>query len=154
MKHWTLYNFIVANTIYWIGNIILWYPWSINERLGIMLMLTVMPFLWGYGIYHCIIRYKGKRIVTGSVFTALILIATAVILDFIFFGLIRGTFTDLYKPTTFYGYAFLVTLPIIEAFVLKKLIIKNKRRVKYIDFLQWGTVGLASLAIQIVLINL
>jgi len=152
MKKWILYNLIVAFTIYWTGNIILWYPWSTNESLGITLMLTLMPLLWGYGIYQCLIRYKGKNIIIGSVFTALIMLVSSVILDYIFFGLIRGVFYDLYKPTTFYGYGFLVTLPFIEFLILKKMILKNKRSIVFKDFVLWGTVGLTSLVIQIILL--
>lgn len=52
---WLLYNLTVAFSLYWSGNLLLWFPWSINANLGIGLMLTIIPLLWGIGIYYCLI---------------------------------------------------------------------------------------------------
>ncbi len=61
-----------------------------------------MPLLWGIGIYHCLIRYKGQNILTGVIINAIIILIIAIVADYIFFGLIRGAMDDLYQPTTFY----------------------------------------------------
>ena len=154
MTKWIFYSITVVFAIYWVGNLILWYPWSINPNLGIVLMLTLMPIIWGVGIYLCLIRYNGKNLFTGGFITSLIMLTCAVVMDYVFFGLIRGAFNDLYKPTTFYGYGFLLLLPFIELLILKKVIIKKRRTIITEDFITTGAIGLACLVIQIVLIRL
>jgi len=151
-SRWVLYNIAVCFAIYWTGNIILWYPWSVNANLGIAMMLTIMPLFWGLGIYLCLIHYNGKTILLGSALTALTMLISSVILDYIFFGLIRGAWNDLYKPTTFYGYAFLTLLPFIELFLFKKIILKKKRDILAKDFVPIVIAGLTSLIIQIIIV--
>jgi len=155
MGKWLLYNFAVAFAIYWTGNIILWFPWSISTNLGIAMMLSVMPLLWAFGMYLCLIRYNGKNLLTGCALTALIMVISSVILDFVFFGLIREAWNDLYKPTTFYGYGFLAVLPFIEFFLLRKVILRKKRNILAKDFIPLGIVSLVGIIIQtIILVNL
>lgn len=155
MKKWILYNLTVGFALYWTGNIILWYPWSVNANLGIAMMLTIMPLFWGLGIYQCLIRYSGKNIVVAGIFTALTMLVSSIILDYIFFGLIRGAWNDLYKPTTFYGYGFLVLLPFIDLLLFKKNILRKRRNILVKDFIFLGIVGCTSLIIQlIILMNL
>ena len=151
---WLLLNLTVSFSFYWIGNLILWFPWSINPNLGITLMLTVAPLLWGVGIYYCLIRYTGEKLIKGAIINSLILLINAVIEDYIFFGLIRKTMHDLYQPTTFYGYAFLMTIPFIEITILRNLIIKKKRKIKIADFILFGTLGTICLLSLIVIIKL
>jgi len=155
MKKWLLYSLAVVFTLYWTGNIILWYPWSISANIGIAMMLSIMPLLWGFGIYICLIHYNGKDLLMGCALTALIMVVGSVILDYIFFGLIRGAWNDLYKPTTFYGYGFLVILPFIELFLFRKIILRKKRNILAKDFIPLGIVSLISVIIQtIIVINL
>jgi hypothetical protein len=151
---WLLYNLTVAFSIYWAGNLILWFPWSINANLGIGLMLTIMPLLWGIGIFHCLIRYKGQKILTGVIINSIIVLIIAIVADYIFFGLIRGALEDLYKPTTFYGYGFLATMPFLELLFLKKIIIRKRRSITANDFITVGVIGLSSLLILIAIITL
>ena len=151
---WLLLNLTVSFSFYWIGNLILWFPWSINPNLGIILMLTVAPLLWGIGIYYCLIRYHGDKLIKGAIINSLILLINAVIEDYIFFGLIRKATHDLYQPTTFYGYAFLMTIPFIEIIIFKNLIIRQKRQIKANDFSLFGILGAVCLVILIVIIRL
>ncbi|OQY76058.1 MAG: hypothetical protein B6D44_00245 [Ignavibacteriales bacterium UTCHB2] len=148
MKKWLLYNLTICFALYWTGNIILWYPWSLNAKLGIAMMLTIMPLLWGFGIYMCLIRYNGRNILVGSALTSSIMLINAVIFDFIFFGLIRGAFNDLYKPATFYGYAFIVLLPFIVLLFFRKRILRKKQNISIKDFVISGIIALTSLIIQ------
>jgi hypothetical protein len=150
---WLLYNLTVAFSIYWAGNLILWFPWSINANLGIGLMLTMMPLLWGIGIYNCLIRYKGQKILTGVILNSIITLMIAVVADYLFFGLIRGAMDDLYQPTTFYGYGFLVAMPFFELLFFRKLIIKKKRQIKANDFILIGMLGAICLLTLIVIIK-
>ena len=151
---WLLLNLTVSFSFYWIGNLILWFPWSINPNLGITLMLTVAPLLWGVGIYYCLIRYPGDKLIKGAIINSLILLINAVIEDYIFFGLIRKATHDLYQPTTFYGYAFLMTIPFIEIIIFKNQIIKQKRQIKANDFSLFGILGAVCLVILIIIIRL
>jgi hypothetical protein len=153
MKIWILYTLTVAFALYWVGNLILWFPWSINENLGIGLMFTIMPLLWGVGIYLCLIHYNGRNILIGSVLTTLIMVMSSVISDYIFFGLIRGAWNDLYKPTTFYGYVFLALIPFIERLSFQKLINIKKRQIRTNDFFLIGILGTVCFLTIIVIIK-
>jgi hypothetical protein len=150
---WILYNLTVVFALYWAGNLLLWFPWSINANLGIGLMLTIMPLLWGFGIYHCLIRYKGEKVLTGGIINSIIMLVVAVVSDYIFFGLIRGAMDDLYQPATFYGYGFLTIMPFLELLFLKKLIIKKRRQLTARSFISFGAIGLFSLLILIAVIK-
>ena len=150
---WLLCNLTVAFSIYWAGNLMLWFPWSINANLGIGLMLTLMPLLWGIGIYNCLIRYKGQKILTGVILNSIITLIIAVVADYLFFGLIRGAMDDLYQPTTFYGYGFLVAIPFLELLFFRKLILKKKRQIKTNDFILIGMLGVICLLTLIVIIK-
>lgn len=152
MRKWLFYNLTVGFALYWTGNIILWYPWRINANLGITMMLTIMPLFWGWGIYLCLIRYKGKNILAGSALIALSMLISSVIMDYIFFGLIRRTMNDLYKPTTFYGYGFLAMLPFIELLLFRKPLLRKKRNILVRDFVPIGIIGLTSFIIQIIIV--
>ena len=151
---WVLLNLTISFSFYWIGNLVLWFPWSINPNLGITLMLTVAPLLWGIGIYYCLIRYPGDKLIKGAIINSFILLIHAVIEDYLFFGLIRKTMHDLYQPTTFYGYAFLMTIPFIEIIIFKNQINKQKRQIKANDFSLFGILGAVCLVILIVIIRL
>ena len=150
---WLLFNITVVFAIYWAGNLLLWFPWSIDANLGIGLMLTIMPLLWGFGIYHCLIRYKGEKVLTGVIINSIIMLVIAVVSDYIFFGLIRGAMDDLYQPTTFYGYVFLTIMPFLELLFFKKLIIKKKCLLTAKSFISFGAIGLLSLLILIAIIK-
>ena len=150
---WLLYNLTVAFSLYWVGNLVLWFPWSINPNLGIGLMLTVMPLLWGVGIYYCLIKYNGKKILTGVIINSIIILVNAIIADYIFFGLIRGAVDDLYQPTTFYGYGFLIVMPYLELLIFKKLIIRKRCPIMANDFISVGAAGLICLIILLAIIK-
>ena len=150
---WLLYNLTVAFSIYWAGNLILWFPWSMNANLGIGLMLPIMPLLWGTGIYHCLIRYNGQKLLTGVIINSITLLNIAIVADYLFFGLIRGAMDDLYQPTTFYGYGFLIAMPFLELLFFKKIIIRKRCSVTANDFISAGTMGFISLLILIAIIK-
>ena len=112
-----------------------------------------MPLLWGIGIYYCLIRYKGEKVLTGVIINSIIMLVSAVVSDFIFFGLIRGAICDLYQPTTFYGYGFLIIIPFLELLFFKKLIIKKKCPLTANCFISFGAIGLFSLLILMAIIK-
>ena len=69
-------------------------------------------------------------------------ILLAVIMDYIFFGIIRNAMEQLYHPTTFYGYGFLICLPFIAVLGFRKRIERNKKEIHKSDFIKAGTIGL------------
>jgi hypothetical protein len=150
---WLLFNLTVAQTLYWSGNLFLWFPWSINANLGIGLMFTIMPLMWGIGIYNCLIRYKGEKVLTGAIINSIIILVSAVVSDYLFFGLIRVAMVDLYQPSTFYGYGFLIIMPFLELLFFKKIIIKKRRPLTAENFITCGLIGLFSLLILIAVIK-
>jgi hypothetical protein len=44
-------------------------------------MLTIMPFLWGIGIYYCLIRYKGEKVFSGVIIISMIMQVSAIVSD-------------------------------------------------------------------------
>jgi hypothetical protein len=152
-KKWLLYNLTVAYSLYWAGNLLLWFPWSINANFGIALMLIGMPLLWGIGIYNCLIRYKGQNILKGVIVNSIVMLVCAVVSDYVFFGLIREAADDLYKPTTFYGYGILVAMPFIELLLFRKSIITKKSQIKTKDLILIGLSGAICLLALIVIIK-
>ncbi|WP_319592521.1 hypothetical protein [uncultured Draconibacterium sp.] len=142
MKAWILYNIIVGFAVYWMSNLILWFPWSINPVLGMTLMLTVSPIIWLISTFSCIRTFPKKNILIGAVYNSLIFLVIAVVMDYVFFGLIRNAMEQLYHPTTFYGYGFVASIPFIAAFGLRKKIEERKGDVRQSDFVKAGTTGL------------
>ncbi len=147
MKKWVLYCLIVAFAVYWASNLILWFPWSINPKLGMTLMLTVGTALWTIATYNCLIRYPGKSRFVGASISGFVLLLSAVIMDYVFFGLIRNAIKELYHPTTFYGYAFVACLPFIMILTFRKIIEQNSRELEKKDLLKIGFAGLICFAL-------
>ena len=82
----------------------------------------------------------------GAGYTALIFSFVAVVLDYVFYGIIRGAIAQLYHATTLYGYAFLFVLPFIEIQVFKKRL-KPHVDLNNHDFVKYALGGLVSLAV-------
>jgi hypothetical protein len=90
------------------------------------MFIAITP-IWIYAIYKCLIRYRGRKFIHGAIYTSLIFSSVAIVLDYIFYGVIRDAMSELYHPTTLYGYAFLIVLPFIEFQILKKRPVKKNR---------------------------
>lgn len=119
MKKWILYVLLLGFAAYWASNLILWFPWSYSAALGITLMLTVTPLLWAYTAYRSLVTYPGKSPVQSISIVIAIFLLVAIIFDYVLFAIIRGALEQLYQPTTFYGYGFLVFWPILVLFVFR-----------------------------------
>lgn len=124
INKWIVYTLTLGFAAYWASNLILWFPWSYSAILGITLMLTLVPFLWAYVTFLALKTYPEESLLKGSSIIAVIFLLIAVIMDYIFFGLIRNAMEDLYHPTTFYGYGFLIIWPFLLALIFKKKIIR------------------------------
>jgi hypothetical protein len=147
IKKWVLYNVVVCFAVYWLSNLILWYPWSINERLGQILMLTVNPLLWGFASYSCIRKHPGISLFKAVLLNSLIFISEAIISDLILFAGIQKATDKLMQPTTFYGWVFVATVPFIIYLLFKNRIRKNKATLVSQNFKIPLSVGLFSFAI-------
>ena len=143
---WILYNVVICFAVYWLSNLILWYPWSVNETLGQILMLTINPLLWGFASYSCITRYPKSGIMNGVLLNSIIFIIEAIVSDLIFFVVIRDAKDKLMHVTTFYAWGFVACLPFLIYFLFIKLIIRNKKQLKISDFWKPLFIGLISFA--------
>ena len=154
MKKWISYVIILGFSTYWASNLILWFPWSYSSTLGITLMLTVAPLLWAYVTYLALKTYPKVELVKGSFIIALVFLLLAVIMDYIFFGHIRNAMEELYHPTTFYGYGFLIVWPLILALIFKKRIAKRKKLTTNSDLIKAGISGLICFGVLTLIIIL
>lgn len=151
-RQWTIFTFLAAFSIYWTVNLILWFPWSISAVLGMTLMLTIAPLIWAVSIFYCLKKYQWQNLINGAILTSIIYISTAVIADYIFFGLIRNALKELYHPTTFYGYLFLICLPFILIFLFPKQLSK-KNKIAGQDFIKYSLLGIFSVTALILIIK-
>lgn len=153
MKKWFLYLLILGFAAYWASNLILWFPWSYSAALGMTLMLTVTPVLWAYITFMALKTYPKEELLKSSLIIAFVFLFLAALMDYIFFGLIRNAMEDLYHPTTFYGYAFLVCWPLILAFILKKKIQTRKKKLSNVNMLKAGLIGIGCfLALTLIIV--
>lgn len=154
MNKWFFYNLTIGFAVYWMSNLILWFPWSINPMLGMTLMLTVSPIIWIISTFLCIRTFPKKNIIIGAFYNSLIFLVWAAVMDYVFFGLIRNAMEQLYHPTTFYGYGFVASMPFIVALGFRKIIEKKKRDVCQSDFIKAGIIGLVCFSLLTLIIIL
>lgn len=153
MKKWVLYIAVLGFSSYWASNLLLWFPWSYSAMLGMTLMLTVAPLIWAYATFLGLKSYPGPQLLKPALLIALVFLLLSAVMDYIFFGLIRNAMDELYHPTTFYGYGFLLVWPILLAFLLKrKLSVKTHLSPKH--FLQAGIAGMACFFVLVLIIIL
>ena len=149
---WILYNIVICLAVYWLSNLILWYPWSVNETLGQILMLTINPLLWGFASYSCIIRYPKSSIINGVLLNSIVFIIEAIASDLIFFVVIRNAKDKLMHVTTFYAWCFVACLPFLIYFLFRRLIVRNKKLLDISDFWKPLFIGLISFVVVTIII--
>ena len=154
MKHWLIYTLSLGFAAYWASNLLLWFPWSYSTTLGITLMLTLAPFIWAYSTYLALKTYPQKNLIKAALLISLFFIPLAVGMDYVFFGLIRNAMEQLYHPTTFYGYGFLLFLPVVLALILKYRRVQIGYEIKKTAILRALLSGMACLGILGVVILL
>ena len=146
ISKWALYNVVVCFAVYWLSNLVLWYPWSINERLGQILMLTINPLLWGFASYSCIVRYPKNSVARGVFLNGFIFLVEAIVSDLIFFVIIRNAADKLMHITTLYAWGFVLFLPFIVYYLFGKLIVTGKKELTTSSFGKPLKIGLFSFA--------
>lgn len=144
---WILYNVVVCFAVYWLSNLVLWYPWSINQTLGQILMLTINPLLWGFASYSCIIRYPKPGVINGALLNSLIFVIEAIVSDLIFFVAIRNAADKLMHITTLYAWGFVMFAPFVMYLLFPKLITRYRKQLAISDFWKPISIGLISFAI-------
>ena len=154
MLRWSIYVVILGFAVYWASNLLLWFPWSYSAVLGMTLMLTVAPILWAYVTFLCLRSYPGRNRLGGAAKVAVILAMLAVGMDYVFFGLIRNAMEQLYHPTTFYGYGFLISLPFLVGLLFKNRIHRNKRAPSNNDLAIAGISGMICFGVLTLIIVL
>lgn len=142
MYKWILYTLTLGIAAYWASNLLLWFPWSYSITLGMTLMLTLTPILWAYLTFLALRTYPKAELMKGALRIALIFLLLAVLMDYVFFGLVRNAMEQLYHPTTFYGYGFLLVWPFILALMFKKKISGLRKGVTNSALIKAGTIGL------------
>ncbi|MGI9530544.1 hypothetical protein [Lutimonas sp.] len=152
MKKWIFFTSVLGFSAYWASNLLLWFPWSYSPSLGITLMLTLTPVLWAYVTYLALVTYPKMKIMRGAVLIGLIFLILAAGMDYVFFGLIRNAMEDLYHPTTFYGYGFLVFWPFILALMFKHRIAAEKKETSNKVIFNAGISGLICFGILTLII--
>jgi hypothetical protein len=156
ISQWLLYNIVVCFAVYWLSNLVLWYPWSLNETLGQVLMLTINPLLWGYASYSCIVRFPDTISLKAAVANSILFTLEAIASDLIFFVAIRNAKDKLMHITTLYAWAFVLTLPFIVYFLFRKQILRNQKKLLISDFWKPLIIGILSfiLITGIILLNI
>ena len=147
ISQWLLYNIVVCFAVYWLSNLVLWYPWSLNETLGQVLMLTINPLLWGYASYSCIIRFPDTVSIKAAVANSILFTVEAIASDLIFFVAIRNAADKMAHITTLYAWAFVMFLPLIVYLLFRQLIKSNKKQLALTNFWKPLYIGVISFAI-------
>ena len=149
---WLVYISLVTFATYWLSNLLLWYPWSYDTTLGMTLMLSVMPLIWIYAVFHCLKRFPKPRLIYAAIYTSTVFTLMATLLDFVFFGIIRNAMSELYHATTLYGYAFLIALPFAESYFFKRRLVERSR-MKSHEFRWVGFTGLICFMLVAIIIS-
>ncbi len=151
---WILYTVMLGFAVYWASNLILWFPWSYSVGLGMTLMLTASPFLWGYAVFLSLRTFPDKFLMKGALWVSVIFLFMAVVMDYVFFGLIRNAMEQLYHPTTFYGYGFVAVIPFVMVFLGGNKMERMKKPVGRGGFIKAGVCGMICFGVMIMIILL
>lgn len=149
---WAWLAVATAFALYWGSNVILWYPWSISETLGIAMMLTLSPVMWAAGIAWVLLRWPADLWV-GAAVTAAVMLIVSIVSDLTFFGLVRGAVDELLRPTTYAGYGWVAALPFLVLAVARRRIARRKRPASIRDILLAVGLGLAALSTIVAIIT-
>ena len=119
---------LVENLIYWLTGSIVWIPWVYAEWLGILAMITFVPFTIIIATLYCLhkvpIKFWKKEIwlIIGT------FILTCAVIDLFFWVLWRGhKILEWYLPTTqvgignVIGYLEIVIAAIITLIIMQKM---------------------------------
>ena len=139
----------VSFAAYWFANAVLWIPWKINQWFGIITMICLVPILWGFSSYYCLIRTSFVHWKKSVAVVATMFLIIAVISDVFFFAVWRGIPDELYHSTTFAAYALIVLAPIIVGIVLKRVRDKKQKPISRKSLFITGGLGVLFFALTL-----
>jgi hypothetical protein len=145
---------VICFAVYWLSNLLLWYPWSVNEILGQILMLTINPLLWSYASFQCIVRYPGTKRIHGVLLNSLTFVLESIASDLIFFVVIRHSADKLLSRTTYYAWGFVLVLPFIIYLLFRKAINSGNKQLVMRDFWKPLFIGSISFAVITLILEL
>ncbi|HCC35354.1 MAG TPA: hypothetical protein DEQ02_06850 [Ruminococcaceae bacterium] len=119
-------SIVVSFAAYWFANAVLWIPWKANQWLGIVIMILLVPTLWGFSSFYCLSRISLLNMKKAVIIIASVFLIIAFISDYFFFAIWRGIPDELYHPTTFAAYGLIVIMPVIIGILLKRKNVKPK----------------------------
>jgi hypothetical protein len=112
-----LWYLLVGISIYWLGNVLVVFPWLISKTLGIIAMF-LSTILWGYISFYCLKHAPKKNWNRDTFSIALCFLITAVVQDYFLYAVYRGVPDELYEPTTFLAYGLVFLLPFFVRYVI------------------------------------
>jgi hypothetical protein len=141
-----------AQALFWVSTLILWYPWSINEALGITLLLTLVPALWAFAIAALLLRWPGARPWAGAACTAAVMLAVSAATAWVFFGVVRDAGRELLQPAAYAGCAWVAVLPFLVVGFGRRWIERRRTPVTTGDIVTAFSVALGALAVIAVIV--
>ncbi len=140
-----LWYVLLGFSLYWIGNVLVVFPWILSKTLGIITMLLT-TFLWGYIAYYCLRHVPKKDWNKDTVSMALSFLFTAVIQDYFLYAIYRDIPDELYELTTFLAYSLVFLIPFVVRFIiLRKYKIQTIKDINNIKLIITFSIGLFSM---------
>ena len=144
-----LWYILVGISIYWLGNVLVVFPWLISKVLGVIAMFLSI-ILWGYISFYCLKHVPKNNWNRDTIYIALSFLITAVIQDYFLYVVCRGVPEELYEPTTFLAYGLVFLLPfLIRYVILMKYKLRNVLVVTKIKLIITVVIGMISFVITI-----
>ncbi len=113
-----LWLVVVGAALYWVGNVIVIYPWIINRTLGIIAMM-ISTLLWAYMAFYCLRHIPKPEWTKYTLLMASLFLVTAVVQDYLLYVVVRGIADELYVPSTFIAYSMTFILPFIVRLIMR-----------------------------------
>lgn len=144
-----LWYILIGISIYWLSNALVIFTWLISKTLGIIAMFLSV-ILWGYMSFYCL-KHAPRKEWNKDVFSmALSFLITAVVQDYLLYGVYRGVPDELYEPTTFLAYGLVFLMPFfVKYIILMKYTLRNVHVINNIKLLVTVIVGIISFIITI-----
>jgi len=106
---------------YWFMNATVWIPWIFSRTLGLILMVTMVPILWGVATLFCLKHFAFDDWKRETWRVASIFLLASVVSDIFFFLIWRGLPTsELYHWTSLTSYGMVFVIPFVVWGIVKR----------------------------------
>lgn len=144
-----IWHILLGFSLYWVGNILVIFPWLLSKTLGIITMF-LSTFLWGYIVYYCLKHAPRKDWNKDTVSMAICFLFTAVIQDYFLYVIYRDIPDELYELTTIIAYILVFIIPFIVRFIiLRRYKIPAIKNISNIKLIMTFSIGLISLLLTL-----